>query len=64
MEYESKSQTKELNGMRSRIQSMSPVERAAYEKRIAELTDLGSSFEQAFGAATSELACDFWWRMR
>jgi len=53
--YESSPQRVELNAFRERLKNMIPAERAEYEKRISELTDLGGPIQQAFSEAGSEL---------
>ena len=55
LEFESRSQTVELNSMRERLATMDEAERNAYEQRIANLVDLGTPMEQAIREATIEL---------
>ena len=62
--FEKTPQTEELNKMRERLKGMSDEERAEYEKRIANLKDLGSPMEQAMMGATKELAFRYWWYCR
>jgi Zn-finger nucleic acid-binding protein len=61
--FENKEQTIELNQMRTRLQNMSEAEKASYEKRIAELTDLGTPMEQAISESVLELSAFYYWRM-
>lgn len=63
--FETKSQTQQVNRMRDRLNSMTPAERAAYEKRIENLVDLGSPMGQAVTEATFELTWNYYffgWR--
>ena len=54
--FESRPQTAELNAMRERLENMTDRERAEYERRIAELPDLGSPMLQAMTAAAFEIS--------
>jgi Zn-finger nucleic acid-binding protein len=58
--FETKSQTQQVNRMRDRLNSMTPAERAAYEKRIENLVDLGSPMGQAVTEATFELTWNYY----
>lgn len=57
--YESSPQRVEMNAFRERLKNMTPEERAAYEKRISELRDLGTPLQQAFSEASSDLVLSF-----
>lgn len=54
--YETLPQTTELNAMRKRLENMTPAERQEYERRIAELPDLGPPMLQVMEAAAYEIA--------
>lgn len=62
--FETKPQTRELNEMRDRLKNMSEKERNEYDKRIADLPDLGSPMEQAIRESTIELAARYYWLIR